>query len=86
VSEKAAVLLHLEELPLRKATIKDLETIQLYEEAFGEIFPQPEESWARIIGETRWQCVKSCPKEEELGADSFKECLAHNDIDHARQV
>ena len=65
---------------------KDLETIQLYEEAFGEVSTGPEESWAKSIGETRWQCVKAFPKEVDLSEDCFKECLAHNDIDHSRQV
>jgi N-terminal acetyltransferase B complex non-catalytic subunit len=86
LTEKAAVALHLEELPSRKLIFKDLETIQVYEEAFGEVFPGLEESWARIIGEIRWQCVKSSPKDEEISLDCFKECLAQHDIDHARQV
>ncbi|CAG8961090.1 hypothetical protein HYFRA_00002633 [Hymenoscyphus fraxineus] len=85
-SEQAAVLAHLEELPKRKQPLTDLEAIELYEEAFGEVVPEPQDDWIRIIGEARWQCVKAIPKNEDVSKKCFEACLEKNDIDHARQI
>jgi N-terminal acetyltransferase B complex non-catalytic subunit len=86
ITEKSAVLLHLEELPSRKTPIRDLEVITLYDEAWGEIFPNKQGSWPQTIGELRWQAVKASPKNEEDTLKCFQECLANDDLDHARQV
>ncbi|KAG9236907.1 N-acetyltransferase B complex non catalytic subunit-domain-containing protein [Amylocarpus encephaloides] len=86
VTEKAAVVAHLEELPQKKPILTDLEIIELYEEAFSDVLPGPQESWDRILGELRWQCVKALPKNEDLSKKCFEACLAKDDIDHARQI
>ncbi|TVY35438.1 N-alpha-acetyltransferase 25,NatB auxiliary subunit [Lachnellula occidentalis] len=86
LAEKQAVLLHLEELAEKKKAIADLETVELYDEAFGEVLPEPQESWDRIIGELRWQCVKSQPKNEDLSLKCFQACLGKGDLEHAKQI
>ncbi|RDL34632.1 uncharacterized protein BP5553_07760 [Venustampulla echinocandica] len=85
-SEKAAVLLHLEGLAERKFVLKDQESIELYDEALGEVMPQQQEGWGRIIGELRWQCVKARPKDEDLSLKSFEACLGKGDLEHAKQI
>lgn len=86
VSEKSAVLLHLEELPERKPPFSDIEAIELYDEALNEVLPESNETWERIIGQLRWQCVKINPKNEDLSLKCFQECLSKGALDHARQV
>ncbi|TVY91417.1 hypothetical protein LAWI1_G001112 [Lachnellula willkommii] len=86
LAEKEAVLLHLDELAEKKKAIADLETVELYDEAFGEIFPEPQESWDRTIGELRWLCVKSQPKNEDLSLKCFQACLGKGDMEHAKQI
>ncbi|KAF4637117.1 hypothetical protein G7Y89_g955 [Cudoniella acicularis] len=86
VSEKAAIILHLEELVERKLVIPELETIELYDEAFENVLPEPQESWERIVGELRWLCVKSQPKNEDLSLKCFEACLAKDDLEHAKQT
>jgi N-terminal acetyltransferase B complex non-catalytic subunit len=86
LTEKSAVLLHLEELAEKKKAIRDLETVELYDEAFGEVLPEPQESWDRIIGELRWLCVKTQPKNEDLSLKCFQACLGKGDLEHAKQV
>lgn len=80
------MILHLEELAEKKKVISDLETLELYDEAFGEILPEPQESWDRVIGELRWLCVKSQPKNEDLSLKCFQACLGKGDLEHAKQV
>jgi hypothetical protein len=70
----------------RKPALVDLEAIELYEDALGEVLPNPGESWEKIIGEIRWQCVKSTPKNEDLAFKCFQSCLLKDDLEHARQV
>jgi len=86
LSEKSAVLLHLEQLLERKTALTDLEAIELFEEALDGVLPDSPEGWAKIIGELRWQYVKSNPKDEEAGKKCFQSCLLQDDLDHARQV
>jgi N-terminal acetyltransferase B complex non-catalytic subunit len=66
--------------------IKDVDTIELYEEALQLILPKPGEIWARIIGYLRWELVKACPKNEEASKTCFKACLAQQDYEHARHI
>lgn len=80
------MLLHLDELAEKKKVIADLETVELYDEAFGEVFPGPQESWDKTIGELRWLCVKSQPKNEDLSLKCFQACLGKGDLEHAKQV
>lgn len=80
------MLVHIEELSARKSPITDLEAIDLYDEALGEVLPDTKSSWGRCIGELRWQLVKSSPKDEETAAKCFHECLSNDDLDHARQA
>ncbi|TVY35515.1 N-terminal acetyltransferase B complex subunit [Lachnellula subtilissima] len=86
LAEKQAVLLHLDELAEKKKAIAELETVELYDEAFGEVLPEPQESWDRIIGELRWLCVKSQPKNEDLSLKCFQACLRKGDLEHAKQI
>ena len=86
MAEKSAVLLYLEELPERKPPLLDIEAIELYDEALDEVLPESNESWERIIGQLRWQCVKSSPKNEDLSLKCFQVCLSKGALDHARQV
>jgi len=86
VAEKSAVLLHLEELAEKKKALQDLETVELYDEAFEEVLPGSQESWGRIIGELRWQCVKAHPKNEDLSLKCFQACLGKDDLEHSKQV
>jgi N-terminal acetyltransferase B complex non-catalytic subunit len=86
VPEKNAVLLHLEELPERKPPVADIEAIELYDEALEEALPKSGETWERIIGPLRWQCVKAQPKNEDLSLKCFQACLSKGALDHARQV
>ena len=86
LSERSAVILHLEELVENKVTITDLEAIDLYDEAFREVLLEKEKSWGKIIGALRWQHVKSSPKDEQNILKCFQECLTNGDLDHARQV
>ena len=85
-SEKTAVLLHLEELAEKKTAFSELVALELYDDALQEVVPEPRQHWARIIGEMRWQYVKSSPKDEETSLKCFRACLEHNDLDHARQA
>jgi N-terminal acetyltransferase B complex non-catalytic subunit len=84
--EKSAVLLHLEELPERKPPFSDIDAIELYEEALEQVLPESNETWERIIGQLRWQCVKTSPKNEDLSLKCFQACFSKGDLDHARQV
>lgn len=86
ISEKSAVLVHLEELLGKNPAVSDVDAIDLYSEALDEILPDSRESWVRIIGELRWQYVKSAPKIEDDSLKCFEACLSRNDLDHARQV
>ncbi|TVY28955.1 Phagocyte signaling-impaired protein [Lachnellula hyalina] len=86
LAEKQAVLLHLDELAEKKKAIAELETVELYDEAFGEVLPEPQESWDKIIGELRWLCVKSQPKNEDLSLKCFQACLRKGDLEHAKQI
>ncbi|KAK2626510.1 hypothetical protein QTJ16_003685 [Diplocarpon rosae] len=86
VSEKSAVLLHLEELAEKKTVLADLVVLDLYDDSLEEVLPEPGEHWAEIIGELRWQSVKANPKNEETSTNCFQRCLARNDLDHARQI
>lgn len=86
LSENSAVLLHIEELAAKKIAIKDLEAIDLYDEALREVLSEENSNWVKTIGELRWQYVKANPKDEQNVLKCFKECLAHGDLDHARQV
>lgn len=81
------MLIHIEELSGRKPPITDLEAIELYDEALGEVLPETgSSSWGKSIGELRWQLVKSSPKDEDTVLKCFQECLSNGDLDHARQV
>ena len=71
---------------MRNEALSDLDAVELYDEALGEILPDCPRSWQRIIGELRWQYVKSNPKIEENTLKCFKACLYRDDLDHARQV
>ncbi|PVH88261.1 hypothetical protein DL98DRAFT_508974 [Cadophora sp. DSE1049] len=85
-TEKAAVLVHLEELVEKKTAPSELVVTELYDDALTEILPDPQENWARIVGELRWRCVKASPKNEDTSLKCFQACLARNDLDHARQI
>ncbi|KAK0126361.1 hypothetical protein ONS95_007967 [Cadophora gregata] len=85
-TEKAAVLVHLEELAEKKTVPSELVVAELYDDALNEVLPVPRENWARIVGELRWQCVKASPKNEDASLKCFQACLARNDLDHARQI
>ncbi|KAL2064750.1 hypothetical protein VTL71DRAFT_3888 [Oculimacula yallundae] len=85
-TEKSAVLVYLEELADKKIAPSELVVTELYDDALGEVLPNPNEHWARIIGELRWQCVKASPKNEDTSLKCFQACLAKNDLDHARQI
>ena len=86
VSEKSAVLLHLEELSEKKSPVSDIEAVELYEEALGEVLPESTETWERVIGHLRWQCVKAWPKNEDLSLNCFQACFSKGALDYARQV
>lgn len=86
LSEQSAVLLHIEELAGKKLPIKDLEALDLYDEALREVLTDKEKGWGKTIGELRWQYVKASPKDEQNVLKCFQECLANGDLDHARQV
>ncbi|TVY80385.1 N-terminal acetyltransferase B complex subunit arm1 [Lachnellula suecica] len=86
LSEKQAVILHLEQLAEKKKVLEELESVELYDEAFGEVLPGPQESWERVIGELRWLCVKSQPKNEDLSLKCFQACLGKHDMEHAKQI
>ncbi|KAG0650585.1 N-terminal acetyltransferase B complex subunit arm1 [Hyphodiscus hymeniophilus] len=86
VSEKAAILLHLEELVLSKRILTDLNAIQIFDETLELILPKPGENWARIIGNLRWQLVKALPKDVDAGRACFRACLAKEDYEHARHI
>ena len=86
ISERSQVLISLETLATRKPPITDIEAIDLYDEALGTIVPEQQESWQKIIGEMRYQSVKSAPKDEPLSRNCLKACLSKGDLDHARQV
>ncbi|KAH7364272.1 N-acetyltransferase B complex non catalytic subunit-domain-containing protein [Rhexocercosporidium sp. MPI-PUGE-AT-0058] len=85
-TEKSAVLMHLEELAEKKMVPSELVVTELYDDALSEVLPDPQEQWARIVGELRWQCVKALPKNEDSSLKCFQACLARNDLDHARQI
>lgn len=85
MSEKTAVLLHIEEQAQRKKPVVDLSAIELYDDALDQVLGSSND-WARLMGEIRWQCVKAVPKNEELSLQNFKACLGRKDLDHARQV
>ncbi|KAH6709317.1 N-acetyltransferase B complex non catalytic subunit-domain-containing protein [Leptodontidium sp. MPI-SDFR-AT-0119] len=85
-TEKSAVLVHLEELAEKKTVPSELVVTELYDDALSEVLPDPQEHWARIVGELRWQCVKGSPKNENTSLKCFQACLARNDLDHARQI
>lgn len=80
------MLLCIEELAAKKVAIKDLEAIDLYDEALREVLREQDKSWGKAIGELRWQYVKSNPKDEHNILKCFQVCLAKGDLDHARQV
>jgi N-terminal acetyltransferase B complex non-catalytic subunit len=77
---------YLEELAEKKTVPSELVVTELYDDALSEILPDPQEHWARIVGELRWQCVKASPKSEDTSLKCFQACLARNDLDHARQA
>jgi N-terminal acetyltransferase B complex non-catalytic subunit len=66
--------------------LTDMDAIQLYDIAFEKILPQSQECWASVIGELRWRCVKSDPRNEDSGTECFKTCLLNGDLDHAVKV
>jgi N-terminal acetyltransferase B complex non-catalytic subunit len=76
----------LEELAEKKKVLEELETVELYDEAFEEVLPGSQESWGRIIGELRWLCVKAQPKNEDLSLKCFQACLGKDDLEHSKQV
>lgn len=86
LTEKSAVLIHIEEIAVRKLPVTDLEAIELYDEALNEVLPETGSHWGPTIGEMRWQCVKTASKNEETALKCFQECLSHGDLDHARQI
>ena len=86
LSEKSAVLIHLEGLVERKPVLVDLEAIELYDDAFGYVLPDAREAWEHVIGEIQWQCVKAAPKNEDVALKCFQSCLLKDDLEHARQV
>lgn len=85
VSEKTAVLLHLEELVGQKKPPQADGVLELYNDAFENVL-ESDGDWARVIGELRWQSVKANPKNEDLSLKSFQTCMEKDDLDHARQV
>ncbi|KAI1005849.1 hypothetical protein K3495_g2373 [Podosphaera aphanis] len=85
-SDRSTILLHLEELRSRKPPISDLDATDLYSEVLDEILPDCLESWARIIGELKWECVKLSPKNEALCLKALEACLFKDDLHHARQI
>lgn len=64
----------------------DIEAVELYEEALNEVLPESTETWERVIGHLRWQCVKASPKNEDLSLNCFQACFSKGALDHARQV
>ncbi|KAJ5032454.1 uncharacterized protein L3040_009058 [Drepanopeziza brunnea f. sp. 'multigermtubi'] len=86
VSEKSAVLQHLEELAERKKAFLDSTILDCYDDALEKVLSNPREHWAKIIGEMRWQSVKASPKNEDTSIECFHRCLSMNDLDHARQI
>lgn len=86
IPERAAVLIHLEEVVTRKQTPSELAVIDLYEDALEEVLPGSRESWIKTIGELRWRCVKAAPKAEDTSKVCLEACLSRDDLDHARQV
>ncbi|KUJ22389.1 uncharacterized protein LY89DRAFT_636366 [Mollisia scopiformis] len=86
VSEKSAVILHLEDVVARKAVLSDLAAIELYEDALEEVLPGSREVWIKTIGELRWRCIKAVPKNEDTSLACLQSCLSRDDLDHARQI
>jgi N-terminal acetyltransferase B complex non-catalytic subunit len=85
-TEKSAVLTHLESLAEKKVALSDLEDIDLYDDALDFILPEPGNTWAKLVGELRWQSVRALPKNEDLSLKCFQACLAKDDMEHAQQV
>ena len=86
VSEKAAVLLQLEEVLSSKHVLTDLNAVSIYDETLELIVPKPGKTWARTIGVLRWQSVKALPKDADSSRACFRACLAHEDYEHARHI
>jgi N-terminal acetyltransferase B complex non-catalytic subunit len=86
VTDKSSALLLIEEALEEKSMITDLDDVELYDHAFQNILPEPQQRWASTIGELRWQFVKSSPKEENASIDCFKACLLKGDLEHAIKV
>jgi N-terminal acetyltransferase B complex non-catalytic subunit len=86
IAEKAQVLIILEVLPTKKPPVKDLDAIDLYDEALESVLPEQQTSWGKVVGELRCHSVKASPKDEALSRKCLKACLSKGDLDHARQV
>jgi N-terminal acetyltransferase B complex non-catalytic subunit len=87
ISEKSAVLSHIQNLAVKKPPHTELDAVELYDEALEKTLgPEVQATWAKTIGEMRWQCVKAMPKNEDASLKCFQACLARHDLDHARQV
>ena len=86
ISEKAAILLQLEELLLSKRVLADINAVQLYDETLELILPKPGDIWARVIGSLRLQLVKALSKDVDAGRACFQACVAKADYEHARHI
>jgi N-terminal acetyltransferase B complex non-catalytic subunit len=84
--EKGEALLHLEKLGARSPVLTDLNAIELYDDALGDIFPDLSEEWSNIIGEVWLLRVKALPKDEESSKKAFQQCVLKEDFDHAQQI
>lgn len=85
-SEKDAVTSSIKELVSKQQGVKDATDLDLYDESFENVTLVPTLTWGALIGELRWQSVKSAPKDEDLALKCFQACLSHEDWEHAQQV
>lgn len=84
--DRGLVLLQLEKLTSKSPPLADLDALELYDEALQEVLPDSLLGWARIIGEQWLLRVKVNPTDEEGNSESFRQCLLHEDYDHAQQI
>ncbi|CCU78903.1 cytoskeleton organisation protein/Dec1 [Blumeria hordei DH14] len=83
---KSVILQNLEEVACRKPPISNPDAIEFYAEILEEVLPGCNQTWAKIIGELKFQCIKLTPKKEDLCLKGFEACILKNDLNHARQI
>ncbi|CAD6503993.1 BgTH12-05734 [Blumeria graminis f. sp. triticale] len=83
---KSVILQNLEEVACRKPPLSNPDAIEFYAEILEEVLPGCNQTWAKIVGELKFQCIKTTPKKEDLCLKGFEACILKYDLDHARQI